>query len=213
MTEPTQYGPPRAEFRYSTLWMIWFPILLAVMGAAALGFAGLAITKGALADKVGLPVVIFLVICAIAAAGFSISFFRAILDKTVLLRIGPDGIHMTSVTGKPVPWLDVQEIRIAQARRRSNNRKPGSLTVRVASTAPYSPSFWTRTFAWLTSGLYGGQIAMGHDYLDGSEEEIIAAIQAFSPQAPLFLLRSRNFTWEQLGPSRAGSILSSDATA
>ncbi len=106
---------------------------------------------------------------------------RVTTDREVKLAITPEGIRAPVAAAKTVPWADIEKVILVSSRP----KKPGYLALGVKDPMKYEPTKGTMAMAKLNRTFGGGELIVRHGELDGSLEEIRAAILATRPDAPL----------------------------
>ncbi|MCA0431869.1 MAG: hypothetical protein LCH46_01270 [Proteobacteria bacterium] len=166
----------RAEFRYSTAGakvLYWIGIGVAV-------FFGLLAIYSLVRGEIGAALLFVAIGAAVAGYGFWYHN-RVTTDRSVKLAIDGDGIFAPTAAAKPVPWAEVEKIVLVRGRP----KKPGFMAIDVVDPAKYEPTRATAAMAKLNQALGGGELIIQYGELDGTLEDIRAAILKAHPGVQL----------------------------
>jgi hypothetical protein len=151
-------------------------LLLLVLGGVGLALAALDSEHLRASGELVLLYAAGIAVLALALGAFLLAWWRP-----VLLRVGPEGIHVTPGFRRPFPWQDVQQLSY-RSWRSGFFHSTSVLKIELVSDAklPYrAPKLRIASLdAWYRRN-FG--ILVPLRYLDANEEAVIASVERFRP--------------------------------
>lgn len=95
---------------------------------------------------------------------------RALFDRRPQLTVGPNGIHDRRKTKTPIPWSDVEDVRIRTVATNT------VIEVFLKDPERYMGQGWSAPLFALNKAFGYTQLAIGTTGLEGSDDDVVAAI-------------------------------------
>ena len=108
---------------------------------------------------------------------------RAETDRAPRLIVDSSMIHAPKTAAKPIPWASVTKIVAYKSRYNTikNRHEPGYLAIDVDDPKAYEPTRMAGMMAKANAVMAGGEYIVTTDTLDGTYDEIVAALRAANP--------------------------------